>query len=370
MRTPLTELTGVDFPIVGFSHCRDVVAAVSKSGGLGMLGAVRFSPEELDQELTVLEKETGGRPYGVDLLIPTNLATTDETASADEVPTETVAFVKDLLVRYGVMTESEDIELDAGAVTQYTPDNVEGLLDVAFAHRPAMIASALGVPPAYLIERAKRESIPVAALVGKVSHAQKQQAMGVDVIVAQGHEAGGHAGEITTMVLTPQVVDAVAPIPVLAAGGIASGRQVAAALALGAAGVWCGSVWLTTQEAETHPTVKDKMLHATSADTVRAKVRTGKLARQLRTPWHEAWAAEGAPAPLPMPLMEMLSFPAFRRIARAAEHGNRGARELHSYFVGQVVGMMNQSLPATTVMRTMIEEYADTVVRLEEISES
>lgn len=368
MRTALTDLVGIDFPIVAFTHCRDVAVEVSKAGGLGMLGAVRFSPEQLDQELTLLKKESGGRPFGVDLLIPENLATIDEQASVNDVPKETVDFVKQILVRYGVMDEDEEIELDPGAVTQYTPTNVQALLDVAFAHKPAMIASALGVPPQYLVDRAKKEGIPTAGLVGKVAHAQKQKAMGVDVIVAQGHEAGGHAGEITSMVLTPQVVDAVAPTPVLTAGGIASGRQIAAALALGADGVWAGSVWLTTHEAETHPTVKEKMLSATSADTVRAKVRTGKLARQLKTPWHEAWEAPGAPAPLPMPLMEMLSFPAFRRIAKAAENGNPGAKQLHSYFVGQVVGQLTKSLPTATVMVNLIEEYAASVQRLNEIT--
>src|SRR5438477_28876 len=177
MHTPICDLLGIEFPIIAFSHCRDVVAAVSRAGGMGVLGAVAFSPAQLEVELSWLDEHVGGRPYGVDVLLP-------------------------------------------------------------------------------------------------------QRVAGVGLVVAQGYEAGGHTGEIGTMVLVPEVVDAVAPTPVLAAGGIGNGRQIAAALALGAQGVWCGSVWLTTHEAETHPVVREKMLRASSSDTVRTRATTGKPARQ------------------------------------------------------------------------------------------
>jgi NAD(P)H-dependent flavin oxidoreductase YrpB (nitropropane dioxygenase family) len=203
----------------------------------------------------------------------------------------------------------------------------------------------------------------VAALVGSPGQAERQRDAGVDIIVAQGHEAGGHTGQIGTMVLVPQVVDAVAPLPVLAAGGIASGRQVAAALALGAQGVWTGSVWLTTQEAETHPVVKEKFLRATSSDTVRSRATTGKPARQLRSGWTDAWDDPTNPDPLPMPLQQALTHEARERIKRSAA-SNTGAAELITYFVGQVVGSLNQVKPARQIVLDMAEEYIDVTERM------
>jgi NAD(P)H-dependent flavin oxidoreductase YrpB (nitropropane dioxygenase family) len=224
------------------------------------------------------------------------------------------------------------------------PKSMAPLIDVAFAHDVKLIASALGTPPGWLVERAHAAGIPVAALAGRLG--------------------GGHTGEIATMVLVPQVVDAVAPTPVLAAGGIATGRQVAAALALGAEGVWCGSVWLTTHEAETSPAVKQKFLAATSADTRRSRSLTGKPARMLRTAWTDAWDEPGAPAPLGMPLQSMLVAEAQRRIHRVAHKEGSGARELATYFVGQVVGQMNEPTSSRRVVQDMIAEFVATIDRL------
>lgn len=372
MRTALTDMLGLDFPLVAFSHCRDVVAAVTNSGGLGMLGAVRFTPDQLDEELSWLDRETHGRPYGVDVLIPTRLAGRDEGLSAGEtaarVPAEHVEFARDLLLRYGIIESGDDFRLRPAAAVQYEDQNVKALLDVAFAHPVKLVASALGIPSPELVARAKSNGVPIAALVGKVEHARRQAAAGVDLIVAQGHEAGGHTGEITTMVLTPQVADAVAPIPVLAAGGIADGRQIAAAIALGAAGVWTGSVWLMTEESETDATVREKFAAASSADTMRSRVRTGKLARQLRSAWHDEWESADSPGPLPMPLMEMISDSAFQEIGQAAAAGSPEAYRLQSYFVGQAVGMLGSVRPAAEVVYSMIESYIEAVARLNEIS--
>jgi NAD(P)H-dependent flavin oxidoreductase YrpB (nitropropane dioxygenase family) len=220
-----------------------------------------------------------------------------------------------------------------------------------------------------VVERCKRAGVPVAALAGSPAHASRHQAAGVDLIVAQGTEAGGHTGEIATMVLVPEVVDAVAPTPVLAAGGIARGRQVAAALALGASGVWCGSVWLTTEEAETHPVVKQKFLGASSADTVRSRSLTGKPARMLRTAWTDEWADPTHPDPLPMPLQSMLVSEAQTRIGRAAGRPGSGAEQLATYFVGQVVGQMDRVRPARLVVLDMVEEFIDAVQRLDGLLE-
>jgi NAD(P)H-dependent flavin oxidoreductase YrpB (nitropropane dioxygenase family) len=236
-------------------------------------------------------------------------------------------------------------------------------MEVAFTHRPSLIANALGPAPDYMVEDAHGNGVLVAGLVGKQEHAESQKNAGVDIIVAQGYEAGGHTGEITTMVLVPEVVDAVAPTPVLAAGGIGNGRQIAASLALGAQGVWCGSVWLMTEEAETHPVVKEKFLAATSSDTVRSRALTGKPARQLRTAWTEEWDDPSSPTPLPMPLQGMLIANARRRILRSAA-SNPGAQQLVNYFVGQIVGQVTQVKPAKQVVFEMVEEYIDATERL------
>ena len=221
------------------------------------------------------------------------------------------------------------------------------------------MANALGPPPREMIDRCHEAGIRVAALAGTKVHAERHVAAGADIIIAQGTEGGGHTGQIGSMVLLPEVVDAVDPVPVLGAGGIGRGRQMAAAMALGAAGVWCGSVWLTTEEAETHPVVKAKMLAAGSGDTLRSRSITGKPARMLRTAWTEEWDRDDTPAPLGMPLQPMLTSAALDRINRAAHHEGSGAEDLATYFVGQIVGDMNRSKGAGQVVIDMVEEFID-----------
>jgi len=372
MRTALTRLVGIDFPIFAFTHCRDVVAAVTNAGGMGVLGAVAHTPEELDVDLTWIRAQTKGRPFGVDLLIPRKYVGSDQGGVGAEslralVPAEHRAWIDALLARYDVppLPESSG-ERGPERQMRVDPTSMAPLIDVAFAHEVKLLASALGTPPTWLVERAHAASIPVAALAGRLDHAVAHKKAGVDIVIAQGTEGGGHTGEIATMVLVPQVVDAVAPVPVLAAGGIATGRQMAAALALGAEGVWCGSVWLTTNEAETSPVVKEKFLAATSADTRRSRSLTGKPARMLRTVWTDAWEAPDAPAPLGMPLQSVLIADAQRRIQRVA-HKVSGARELATYFVGQVVGQMNEPKSTRRVVAEMVEEFVTTMERLDRL---
>jgi NAD(P)H-dependent flavin oxidoreductase YrpB (nitropropane dioxygenase family) len=371
MRTRVAEMLGVEFPICAFSHCRDVVAAVSNAGGFGVLGAVAHSPERLDSELTWIEEQTGGKPYGVDLLLPHKYVGAesggiDPRQARQLLPEEHRAFVDDLLVRYGIPVPIDEARLSPGELN-ISPKGYEPLLDVAFAHRIRLIASALGPPPADLVRRAHDNDVLVASLAGTTQHAQRHAAASVDLIVAQGTEAGGHTGEVSTMVLVPEVVDAVAPVPVLAAGGIARGRQIAAALALGAEGVWCGSVWLTTEEAETLPVVKDKFLTATSSDTVRSRSLTGKPARMLRTAWTDEWERPGSPDPLGMPLQSALIGDPQVRINQAAGQPDSKARELATYFVGQVVGSLNKVQPARSVVLDMVSEFIDAVGRLDDL---
>ncbi|MEU4549342.1 nitronate monooxygenase [Nonomuraea dietziae] len=360
MRSAICERLGVEFPLFAFSHCRDVVAAVTNAGGFGVLGAVAYSAEQLDTELSWIDAQVGGRPYGVDVLVPGRTEGPRAT-----VPESHLSFTAGLLQRYGVPFAASP----AAFGDRVSARGATELIEVALKHPVGLIASALGPPPPQMVSMARQAGVPVAALVGTVEHARRQVAAGVDIVVAQGTEAGGHTGEIATMVLVPQVVDAVAPVPVLAAGGIASGRQMAAAMALGAEGVWCGSVWLTTEEAETPQSVKRKMLAASSLDTVRSRSRTGKPARQLASAWTAAWdSGEDSPGPLGMPLQMVLAESAMARVVQAAERGEPGAVELANYFVGQVVGQLDQVKPARQVVYEMIEEFGDAIERLSRVT--
>ena len=373
MKTAVADMLGIEYPILAFSHCRDVVAAVTNAGGFGVLGAVAHTPKQLAIDLAWIDEHVGGKPYGVDLLLPQKYEGADEGGLDREalrqlLPAEQQAFVDDIMARYQV-PELDDEQREAvsrlGGMN-VSPKGYEPLLDVAFDHPIKLIASALGPPPASLIDRAHAAGVVVAALAGTKEHALRHQEIGVDIIVAQGTEGGGHTGEVATMVLVPEVVDAVAPTPVLAAGGIGNGRQVAAAMALGAQGVWCGSVWLTTEEAETQPVIKEKYLAARSKDTVRSRSITGKPARMLKTKWTEEWERPDGPGPLGMPLQPLLVSEAQARINRAANTPGSGAQELATYFVGQVVGQMNVSKKAGQVVLDMVEEYADVLIRFAE----
>jgi NAD(P)H-dependent flavin oxidoreductase YrpB (nitropropane dioxygenase family) len=373
MRTAATDLVGIDVPIFGFSHCRDVVAAVTNAGGCGVLGAVAHNPEQLDIDLSWIEQEVKGKPYGVDLLVPEKFAGAEEggldrTQLRGLVPEEHAAWVDDLLSRYHVPPAPADGAAFSGiGGLRIDPRSMAPLLDVLFGHQTRLVASALGPPPTHFIERAHASDIPVAALAGSVEHARRHVQAGADLIVAQGTEAGGHTGLVATMVLVPEVVDVVAPVPVLAAGGIARGRQLAAGLALGADGAWCGSVWLTTEEAETPPVVKDKFLRAGLGDTVRSRSMTGKPARMLRTAWTDEWERPDGPDPLPMPIQPLLIGDAMRRIHRVAGKEGTGANDLVTYFVGQVVGSMDTVRPTRRVVLEMVEEFIDTVQRLDDL---
>ena len=372
MRTALTELFGIDVPLVGFSRSPAVVAEVSKAGGLGVLAATAYGPEELDVQLTWIEEQVRGRPYGVDVLVPASTVGDRRELVARlraQIPAEHIEFVRSLLEKYGV--EPGDLARGHGAaddqVVGVAPEGVEALVDVAFSHDIALIANALGPAPPFLVERGKREGVVVAALVGNARHAARQLDAGVDLLVAQGTEAGGHTGTVATMVLTPEIVELAGATPVLAAGGIASGRQMAAALALGAAGVWCGSVWLNSVEDITPDYIKRKFQAAESTDTVRSRTRTGKPARQLRSAWHDEWERPDAPEPLGMPVQRMLAKDAWQRIDAAAEQGVAGAHALGSFFVGQVVGSFGELRPAAQIVADMAAECAECITGLQRV---
>ncbi|MBW2275031.1 MAG: nitronate monooxygenase [Deltaproteobacteria bacterium] len=371
MKTKLAEEMGLEFPIFAFTHCRDVAAAVSKAGGLGVLGVAAHSIENLKMELEWIENEIGDKPYGVDLLLPAKFAGSDrggfdESQLDERIPEEHRRFVDELLERHGVPPLAEGAS--SGLTISVGYEQQRAVIELAFQHRISLIASALGPPPPWMIEEGRARGVKVAALAGTVEHARRHVEAGVDIVVAQGYEAGGHTGLVSTMVLVPEVVDAVDPVPVLAAGGIGNGRQVTASLALGAQGVWTGSVWLTTEEAETNAVVKEKFLQASSSDTVRSRSLTGKPARQLRCAWTDAWDDPANPDPLPMPLQPQLVREAQARINRSA-HSTPGSQELVNYFVGQIVGSLNEVKTVRTVIEDLVGEYADTMERLDEWAE-
>jgi NAD(P)H-dependent flavin oxidoreductase YrpB (nitropropane dioxygenase family) len=376
MKSPVCEMLGIEFPLFAFSHCRDVVAAVSRAGGFGVLGATAHSPDTIEQELKWIDDHTDGKPYGVDVLIPENMSTTGEKnvtwkSLEARVPEAHREFTKKLLKKY-------DIELAAPPVADnqaqpFDPQWAIEMLEVSFRHPIKLIANALGVPPKEMIEMGKAHGVPVAALVGAKEHALRQVAAGVDILVVQGTEAGGHCGEVSTLVLVPEVIKAikqVRDVPVLAAGGIMTGRQMAACMAMGAAGAWTGSVWLATAESETSEIFREKMIAASSRDAVRSKGRTGKPARQLRSVWTDAWdRAPDSPGALPMPLQSIISRDAFHAIDRAAASGNARARDLVSYFVGQGVGLIDSVKSAGSVVQEFKEDFLDAVEHMNALVE-
>jgi NAD(P)H-dependent flavin oxidoreductase YrpB (nitropropane dioxygenase family) len=367
MRTKICDDLGIEFPIFAFTHCRDVVVAVSKAGGFGVLGAVGFSPEQLEIELNWIDEHIGDHPYGVDIVIPNKYEGMDANMSADElakmlrdmVPQGHLDFARKLLIDHGVPIPDDDdnsLQLLGWTEATATPQ-----VEVALRHpKMTLIANALGTPPKDVIDMIHGAGRSVAALCGSPYQARKHADAGVDIIVAQGGEGGGHCGEIGSIVLWPQVVAEVDPIPVLAAGGIGSGYQIAAALALGCQGAWSGSQWLMVEEADNTPVQQQTYINATSRDTVRSRSFTGKPCRMLRNDWTEAWETPGNPEPLGMPLQYMVS-----GIAVAATH-RYPDQSVDVAFnpVGQVVGQFKKVEKTAAVIQRWVEEYLEATERL------
>jgi NAD(P)H-dependent flavin oxidoreductase YrpB (nitropropane dioxygenase family) len=387
VHTPLCDLLGIEHPIVGFTPSEHVAAAVSRAGGLGVLGCVRFNdPAELDTVLDWMDRNTDGRPYGIDVVMPARVpAEGGQQDLSQLIPQTHKDFVEQTLLRLGVPPLPDDAQA-ADGVLGWLHSVARKHVEVALGHPARLIANALGPPPPDVIASAHERGMLVAALAGKAEHARRQVASGVDIVVAQGYEAGGHTGEIATMVLVPEIVDAVgslAPggrgpaaaggqasrvvppgasrVPVLAAGGIGCGRQVAAALALGAVGAWMGSAWLTTseyQQLSTAPAVQQALLAATSSDTTRSRIYSGKPARLLKNRWTDAWEQEGAPDPLRMPLQNLLVSEAHQRLMRS------GQPDVVPMPAGQIVGRMTEIRPVADVMAELTRETAEVLDRL------
>ena len=362
---------GAQVPIFAFSHCRDVVVEVSKAGGIGIYGASLHSDEQIAEDLRWIERQLGDLPYGVDLMMPAKYTGSEQGGLAKKeldraVPREYIDFLDRMMAKYDVPSHQgwDNPDHDRHAYRQrYTAKESEGILRTVFEFRPRILVSALGSPPPEVIAEAHGRSMLIGALAGKPAHALKHKAAGVDFVVAQSYEAGGHTGEIGGMVLTPLIVDAIAPMPVLAAGGIATGRQMAAALALGASGVWCGTVWLTTRESECSPVMREKLVNASTDDTVRTRCFTGKPARFYRSAWVDEWESDGAPPLLPNPLHSAATDRYIERIdiaaGRPAATPTKGAGLLASKPAGQVVGLIKSETTCRQVIAEMLSDCID-----------
>lgn len=368
MNNRLCEMFGIDVPIFAFSHCRDVVVEVSRAGGMGVLGMARMSPARLREELKWIDDHIEGRPYGIDVLMPTTYSEAGELKfDADKLfPEEHLAFVRGLLDAAGVppLPAAERDAIIRGLLSElsFTPRESMAMIDIAMQHPIKLIVNALGSPPVELVEAAHARGIKVAAMAGKPKHALKHKERGCDFVIAVGTEAGGHTGTISSMVLWPSVVDAVAPLPVLGAGGVGRGRQVAAALALGCEGVWCGSVWLPSAQSEVMPEIKERFFAAEAEDAVHTRAVTGKPCRTLRSAFTDAYERKGAPEPLPAPLQNILWWGEGRtRVERVR------ARDFLTYPVGQIVGNLNGPTSVREIVYGMMEEMLAARERLDDM---
>ncbi|MET4165610.1 MULTISPECIES: NAD(P)H-dependent flavin oxidoreductase [Gordonia] len=373
MRTELAEKFGIEYPIFGFTPSQDVAAAISRAGGLGVLGCVRFNEaDELDEVLEWMHENTDGKPFGVDVVMPAKIPTEGSKVDLDSmIPPEHRAFVERTLDDLGVPPLPRGDRVDAG-VLGWLHSVARSHVDISMEHRRKygqikLIANALGSPPPDVIQTAHDNGVLVAALAGAKDHALHHVEAGVDIVIAQGYEGGGHTGEVTSMILWPELVDAVGDTaPVLAAGGVGSGRQIAAAIALGAQGVWMGTYWLTAAEyklgvpegSDKPSTVQQALLKATSRDTVRRRIYSGKPARLLKTAWTDAWDAESAPEPLPMPLQNLLVAEAHARISQADNP------DVVAMPAGQIVGRCNAITPVADLIADLVSEYDEAVGRM------
>ena len=373
MHTALCEELGIEFPIFAFTHCRDVVVAVSKAGGFGVLGAVGFTPEQLEIECAWIDEHIGDHPYGVDIVIPNKYEGMNTDMSGEElaemlkkmVPQQHLDFAKKILADHGVPTA--DADSNALKLLGWTEATATPQVEVALRHpKVTLIANALGTPPVDMIKHIHESGRKVAALCGSVAQAIKHAEADVDIIIAQGGEGGGHCGDVGSIVLWPQAVKAVAPRPVLAAGGIGSGEQIAAALALGCQGAWSGSQWLMVEEAHNTPVQQAAYIKATSRDTVRSRSFTGKPCRMLRNEWTEAWETPGNPEPLGMPLQYMVSGMA---VSATNKYPNETV-DVAFNPVGQVVGQFTKVEKSAAVIERWVKEYLEATGRLDEFNEA
>jgi NAD(P)H-dependent flavin oxidoreductase YrpB (nitropropane dioxygenase family) len=352
---PICKRLGLRHPIFGFSHSAEVTAAICNAGGLGVYGATRDTPEQITSQLSKIRELVGERPFGVDLLLPKGM---DESADRADVeaalPQEQKDFVAHLAKKYNVPPATKDTFFTSQVRSNELFDDQ---IDAVMNSSVDIFASGIGGRED-AVKRARALGKMTVALVGSPKHAVAAKSWGIDLIVAQGHEAGGHTGKITTLALVPQVVDAVGDIPVLAAGGIGDGRQVAAALALGAQGAWLGTLWLAASEHQTGEILMKQILEAGSADTVISRSHSGKPARLIRSNWTDEWDSPEAPEPLAMPLHQVLTGPL---VAAIEEHQ---VEALIYGGAGQSVAWCKEETTVDAIMTRLVAETESTLAAL------
>lgn len=358
-RLPVSDkiagLVDIEHPVFGFSHSTDVVAAVTNNGGLGVWGATRSTPEEIEAGLAKIRAAVGSRPFGVDLVLPKGMPERDDRAAIEErIPDGHRAFVSGIAETYGVPDDG-----GSGMRSRFvrSEESAQRQIEKVLASDVDVFALGIGSPPE-VITAAKERGKRVVSLVGAPRHAQAALRLGADILVAQGYDAGAHTGPIGTFSLVPKIADLAGDVPVLAAGGVATGRHIAAALALGAVGVWMGSAWLVTREEGTDPVVLQKLLSAGIEDTVISRADSGKTLRQIRTAWSDAWAAPDAPAPLRMPYQDILVGDILGAIDR-----HKVEPLMHSP-AGQSIGYFDRETTVADILADLVAEAHRTLTGL------
>ncbi len=369
LHTPLCDMLGMEYPIllagmaVGGSQDLaptpvEMVAAISNAGALGVLGDNFRNLDEMDEGIRRLQSLVGDKPYGMDFLVPATRAEVTATSNrelyaqvAPQYP-QHVALVQELIEEYGF--EAEEVSEQPPMSTELLRKKIEIVLD----NKVPLFAAATGEPPEWFTEQGHAQGMKFIGMTGAVRHAQRQVAANVDIITAQGTEAGGHTGNISTFVLVPQVVDEVSPRPVLAAGGIGTGRHVAAALALGAQGCWVGTAFLVAEENNIPDAHKDQILGARSDEFTTSKFSSGKQQRAYQNAVKLKWAASGLEA-LPMPLQGLIQEP-FTKAARKA-----GRLDLIGNPSGQIGGMLKERRPARDILMDLVNGAEETIEQLQ-----
>ncbi len=352
------DILEIDVPIVlagmGGASTPRLAAAVSNAGGLGILGAAACSPKELRSWIEETRSLTD-RPFGVDTLLPASVrrgkskgGQKDGPSPMEQIPTHQ-EFARKFLEAEGLEEPPPYVaDPSSNEAATFTKGFFDAQMEVVIEEKVPVYAAGLGNPAPWM-DRMRANGTKVLAVVGAVRHARQVAETGIDIIVAQGHDAGGHNSPIGTMALVPQVVDAVGGIPVLAAGGITDGRGIAASFMLGAEGAWIGSAFLATEEAGLFDYQKQAIVDATDEGTTVSRSITGKPARQIKNRWAQAYATADID-PLPMPFQSFVSSP----IMQAAMTARRG--DIWPGFAGQGIGMIKQVVPAADLLKRLVQE--------------
>jgi NAD(P)H-dependent flavin oxidoreductase YrpB (nitropropane dioxygenase family) len=357
IRTPVCDRLGIEWPIFGFSHSLEVVAAICRAGGFGVFGVAREDPARIGERIGQLREAVGGRAFGVDLMLPSGMPERAEPAEvARRIPGAHREFVERIRDRYSVPASTRPTFFTSFVRSK---ELFARQVDAVLASDVDLVATAIGLPTE-VVARVRSSGKTALSMVGTPRHAEAALAAGADLLVAQGYDAGGHTGTIGTMTLVPQVVEIGerAGVPVLAAGGIATGGQVAAALALGAQGAWLGTVWLAASEHRTHPLLLKKLYAAGSEDTVVTRAHSGKPCRVIRSAWSDEWAAPGAPEPLPMPYQQALTG---ELLAAIDEHG---VEPLLYEAAGQSVAWVKEEESVAQIVARLVRQADASLERL------